>query len=102
MNSSIASPVSTPGAKDDPVSDYENLRRQAMQEPGFHPGVGMALFLGQGMTAWMKARSQATAAMADTFRQRSSPEGRIPLGLRGEAALILAGMALGGLRRGRR
>lgn len=100
MNGVIASPIST--TNDDAVAGYEDLRRQAMGAPGFHNGLGMVLFLRQGMAAWMKARLQATSARAESSRRRGEADERIPLDLRGEAALILAGMALGGLQGGRR
>ena len=102
MNSVIASPVSMAGTNDDPVAGYEDLRRQAVGAPGLHNGLGMVLFLRQGMTAWMKARLQATSARAGSSCPRGDSDERIPLDLRGEAALILAGMALGGLQGGRR
>ena len=101
MNSVIASPVSMAGTNDDPVAGYEDLRRQAVGAPGLHNGLGMVLFLRQGMTAWMKARLQATSARVGSSCRRGDSDERIPLDLRGEAALILAGMALGGLLGGR-
>ena len=102
MNSVIASPVSVAGANDGAVAGYEDLRGQAVGAPGFHNGLGMVLFLRQGITAWMKARLQATSARAGSSCGRGDSDERIPLDLRGEAALILAGMALGGLQGGRR
>ena len=102
MNSVIASPVAVAEANNGAVAGYEDLRCQAVGVSGFHNGLGMVLFLRQGMTAWMKARLQATSARAGSSCRRGDSDERIPLDLRGEAALILAGMALGGLQGGRR
>ena len=102
MNSVLASPASVAGANDGAVAGYEDLRCQAVGAPGFHNGLGMVLFLRRGMTAWMKARLQVTSARAGSPCRRGDSDERIPLDMRGEAALILAGMALGGLQGGRR
>jgi hypothetical protein len=102
MNTVITSPVSTAGVKDDAMAAYETLRRQAVGELGSHADLGMVLFLRQGMKAWMRARLQVTFTVTETSHQRGHSGGSIPLDLRGEAALILAGMALGGLQGGSR
>ena len=54
----------------------------------------MALFLGQGMVAWMQACSWASSTSADNSRQCPAIAGHLPDDLRGEIVLVLAAMAL--------
>jgi len=53
----------------------------------------MALFLGQGMVAWIRACSWVSSTAPDNLRQcpTAAP---LPNDLRGEVVLVLAAMAL--------
>lgn len=74
---------------------YEDLRRQAQGE--FGNRAGMVVFLRQGMTAWMVAWSKwATSEPIETAADRVESADTLPLTLRGEITLVLAGMALCG------
>jgi hypothetical protein len=54
----------------------------------------MALFLGQGMVAWMRACSGVSSTLPDNLRRCPSAAARLPDDLRGEVVLVLAAMAL--------
>jgi hypothetical protein len=54
----------------------------------------MALFLGQGMVAWMHACSSVTAAAPDNSRRFPTMATALPDRLRGEVVMALAAMAL--------
>jgi hypothetical protein len=54
----------------------------------------MALFLGQGMVAWMQACSWVASTTPDNLRRCSTVGGPLPDDLRGEVVLVLAAMAL--------
>ena len=75
------------------VAAYEDLRQQALD--GVRSEVlGMALLLGQGMAAWMKACSATFAVPASGCIPPATP---VPLAsdLHGEVVRVLASMALG-------
>jgi hypothetical protein len=75
------------------VSAYEDLRQQAADRSR-SGGLGMALFLGQGMVAWMRACSWVSATAPDNLRQCPTAAAPLPNDLRGEVVLVLAAMAL--------
>ena len=80
-------------ATDALVSHYEALRRGALDGPGGR-GAGWALFIGQGMAAWIDACAALTP-MAEPGPRASAPSpGPLPSDLRGELAMVLARMAL--------
>jgi hypothetical protein len=54
----------------------------------------MALFLGQGMVAWMHACSWVASTTPDNVRRCPTVSGPLPNDLRGEVVLVLAAMAL--------
>jgi hypothetical protein len=56
-------------------------------------GLGLALFLRSGMTAWMQAWSECASVETET---RSAPEGNdtISVQMRSQLASLLAGMIL--------
>ena len=56
-------------------------------------GLGLALFLRSGMTAWMQAWSECTGVETETRSVRSSSE-TIPMELRSQLTSLLAGMIL--------
>lgn len=80
----------------DLVLRYEGLRAQVLsQSSGLTRGLGMALLMRQGLLAWMKAWSHGTPAVGQPAHDPSPTEKVIPLDLRANLALVLAGMALG-------
>jgi len=54
----------------------------------------MALFLGQGMVAWMRACSSVSSTALDNSRRSQTAAAPLPNDLRGEIVLVLAAMAL--------
>ncbi len=81
--------------KDALAERYEELRAQVLDMKGGR-GLGLALFLGRGMAAWMEAWASCVPEGQSTERPTppASSGGSLPEGLRGEVALVLAGMAL--------
>ena len=75
------------------ISAYEDLRQLAA-DGSSSGGLGMALFLGQGMVAWMRACSWASSATPDNLRRFPTIAAPLPNDLRGEVVLVLAAMAL--------
>jgi len=80
----------------DLVERYEDLRRQGLSQKGVgHGGRGLVLFLRQGMKAWLDAWSCCFIARPTRGPMESDAMGSVvPWNLRGEVAVILAGMAL--------
>jgi hypothetical protein len=76
-----------------PVSAYEDLRQQAV-DGSRSGGLGMVLFLGQGMVAWMRACSWVASTAPDNLRRCPSAAAPLPNDLRSEVVLVLAVMAL--------
>jgi hypothetical protein len=76
------------------VAHYEQLRADAL-DPGEERVVtpGLALFLRRGMAAWIEAWPQAPERRVGTAPDNSDRP-RLPLGLRQQMSLILAGMIL--------
>jgi len=54
----------------------------------------MALFLGQGMVAWMRACSWVSSTAPDNVRRLPTAAAPLPNDLRDEVVLVLAAMAL--------
>ena len=75
------------------ISAYEDLRRQAA-ECSSSGGLGMAIFLDQGMVAWMLACSWVASTNPDNVRRCQTTAAPLPNALRGEIVLVLATMAL--------
>src|SRR6266513_2805294 len=75
------------------ISAYEDLRRQAAQ-CSIAGGLGMAIFLDQGMAAWMLACSWVTCTNPDRVRGCPITAAPLPDDVRGEIVLLLAAMAL--------
>lgn len=75
------------------ISAYEELREQAAGSSS-SGGLGMALFLGQGMVAWMHACSWVASTTPDNLRRFPTVSGPLPNDLRGEVVLVLAAIAL--------
>jgi len=75
------------------ISAYEDLRRQGARCSS-SGGLGMAIFLDQGMVAWMLACSWAVSTTPDNVRRCPITTAPLPDELRGEIVLVLAAMAL--------
>jgi hypothetical protein len=77
------------------VARYEQLRGDALSRGrGISTGIGLTVFLRQGLTAWMRACCSVLTASASEF-VRPAPVGSLPCGVRAQAVLILAGILLG-------
>lgn len=91
MNNIHTSPALTPPASQ-LVARYEELRSQAMGASG--PGLGLALLLRQGMRAWLEAWSDCTLPTPAERPLESGGDEVVPVQLRAEIAIVLAGMAM--------
>jgi hypothetical protein len=81
-------------ARDALVTHYEALRRGALEDSaGGCRGAGWALFIGQGMAAWMDTCTAVTVEAEPRSAVAPTPRAG---DLRSELALILARMALAG------
>src|ERR1051326_4415305 len=78
----------------DLTEQYEQLRREATarSEDG-SKGLGLALFLRRGMTAWMQAWAQCTDHVAPNAQsQPATTAAAVPIDLRAQVATLLAGI----------
>lgn len=75
------------------VNRYEELRCQALGEVG--RGLGMVLFLREGMKAWMEAWMNSTPSTAERAPASRGASIAVPEVIRNEAILVLVEMALG-------
>ena len=75
------------------TSAYEDLRRQAV-ECSSSGGLGMAIFLDQGMVAWILACSWVASTNLDNPRRCPTTAAPLQNELRGEIVLVLTAMAL--------
>jgi hypothetical protein len=57
-------------------------------------GLGLALFLRRGMTAWMRAWSECTATVEPVTRAQAGASEAMPLDMRLQITTLLAGMIL--------
>jgi hypothetical protein len=74
---------------------YEELRRQALAASGgVNRGLGLALLVRQGMKGWIEASSHCGSGLPTKSQNHTGSTAVVPLDLRGEVVLILAGMAL--------
>jgi hypothetical protein len=91
-----SAPRSTAIPNDGVVDRYEELRTQVLCRHGrAGGGLGLALFLRQGMKGWLEGWSRGVAAGPAKAPNRSRlGEGMVPWDLRGEVVGILAGMVL--------
>ena len=83
------------GANPDLTEQYEQLRREATNRSEHRgEGLGLALFLRRGMTAWMQAWSQCTYVAPKAYLQPAMTA-TVPIDLRMQVATLLAGIILG-------
>jgi hypothetical protein len=77
------------------LAAYEDLRcRMAGCTDGWRGAFGLAVFLRQGMAAWMEALCQPAAFVSERFHEQGRSDPAMPLDLGAEAARILTTMAL--------
>jgi hypothetical protein len=92
--------MAVPVVKDELVGHYEELRRHVLDSAGgFSGGLGLALFLEQGMAAWIEAWSRCVPPAARPLETTSVPSATaLALDAPGDLARILASMLLSGRR----
>lgn len=73
---------------------YEELRQQVLGRRGWDQGLGLALFLRQGMCCWLESWARCLAAAPTQEGPAATMLDRVPTASQGEIATILAGMAL--------
>ena len=74
---------------------YEQLRSDALNRgSSVSSGIGLAVFLHQGLTAWMRACGSVHTPSVTQVVQ-SAPVSSLPFDVRTQTVLILAGMLLG-------
>lgn len=78
--------------REDLVSHYEELRLQALGQMDMARGLGLALFLRQGMRPWIESWSKCPPPPRPM--QEASTGHSIPRELQDEITNILAGMVL--------
>ena len=96
-----------PSPADELVRRYEALRRAAGGETG-DAALGRALLVHQGMAAWIEAWGNCRATPATPLEGvpcgracaggRQSAADVLPVGVLGQVARVLTGMAVAGLR----
>ena len=74
---------------------YEQLRSDALHRvSGVSRGIGLAVFLRQGLTAWMRACGRVLTPSVNQLAQ-PTPASSLPFDVRTQTVLILAGLLLG-------
>lgn len=77
------------------VSGYEELRRVAVDRgDGAGRGVGLALFIRNGMSAWIEACAPSVQPLQSLPPRHQAARAHVPSELRAEVAMVLAEMAL--------
>jgi hypothetical protein len=84
-----------PVARQDLVGHYEQLRRdvRSASDRG-REGLGLALFLRRGMTAWMQAWPPCPGAVTSQAQGQPATAAPVPPHVRIELATLLAGIIL--------
>ncbi len=91
----MISNVTSPGFNSQSlVAHYEDLRALVLK--GIGRGLGLALFLRQGMKSWMQACSQWSPQVSRETTSNLALHDELPLDSRDQLVMILAGMALNG------
>jgi hypothetical protein len=70
---------------------YESLRKEALGSTGWH-GHGLALFLSQGMKAWLNALATFVPIAREDKVFHDKPD--LPIAVRPDLTLVLADMVL--------
>jgi len=80
----------------DLTAQYEQLRSDALFSPGVHRcGLGLVLFLRQGMLSWMRATSRCTSNRPPQPSPSPQAATVLPLELRSQITVVLAAMIVG-------
>lgn len=80
----------------DLAAQYEQLRSDALRAPGDRGGgLGLVLFLRQGMLPWMRAASRCTSERQSVSSLPPRAEAILPLEIRGQITFVLAAMIVG-------
>jgi hypothetical protein len=87
----LSDATSTPTTRQDLVARYEQLRRHAIHGG---EGLGFALFLRRGMTAWMQAWSECAGDVNPGTRTHPGVDETIPGDMRSQITTLLASMIL--------
>ncbi len=77
------------------VARYEQLRSDVLQSHAIARGIGLAVFLRQGLTAWMRACCCSVVTPSASEFAPPAPLSSLPCDVRTQAVLILAGILLG-------
>lgn len=78
------------------VARYEQLRSDVLSlGHGIARGIGRAVFLRQGLTAWMRACCCSVVTPPASEFAQTAPVSSLPCDVRTQAVLILAGILLG-------
>jgi hypothetical protein len=81
--------------RQDLVAHYEQLRRDAMgRSTSTGQGLGLALFLQRGMTAWMQAWTECAGKVEPATHPQFGANQAIPMDMRSQLTTLLAGMIL--------
>jgi len=79
----------------DLVAHYEQLRRDATDMSSLgREALGLALFFRRGMAAWMQAWSPCMACVTPPAPPQPATTS-VPMDVRGQVAMLLAGIILG-------
>jgi hypothetical protein len=80
----------------DLASQYEQLRSDALHTAGARGGgLGLVLFLRQGMLPWMRAASRCTRERQPVLSPPARAEAILPLEIRNQITIVLAAMIVG-------
>jgi hypothetical protein len=79
----------------DLAAQYEQLRSDALRAAGGGGGLGLVLFLRQGMLPWMRAASRCTSERPPVSSPPPRAEAILPLEIRSQITLVLAAMIVG-------
>jgi len=80
----------------DLAAQYEQLRSDALRSPGGRGcGLGLVLFLRQGMLPWMRAASRCTSERQPRSSLPPRVETILPLEIRNQITIVLAAMIVG-------
>lgn len=73
---------------------YEDMRRHALGRRGVSQKLGLAVLLGRGVAAWMRAWVEVAAARESTNRHECGSDVARPVEVPGEIVMVVASMAL--------
>ena len=84
-------PATAPPIQEALIEGYEELRRQVLAGD---TGMGLAVFLPQGMRSWIETRRSWQGSAAVTPRNENHPQHTVARDFRSEIALLLTSMLL--------